>query len=63
MSVHDSEKLQEPGDTIVKEVDPEQGYSKDHTYIIRATADPNYKFDVTDIDHVQRRLKQRHVQM
>lgn len=28
-----------------------------------STSNPNYRFDVHDIDRVQRRLKQRHVQM
>jgi amino acid permease len=53
------EKLQEG--VIAKAVDTEQGYSKEYT--VQAAAEPSYKLDVTDIDHVQRRLKQRHVQM
>lgn len=58
------EKSQEGG--VAKEVDTEQGYSpsKDDTqHIVQAAVDPSYRLDVTDIDHVQRRLKQRHVQM
>ena len=33
-----------------------------HDYVVQQT-DPRYHFDAADLDRVQRKLKQRHVQM
>jgi hypothetical protein len=41
----------------------EKGGSVSPTQDHFASADPRYHFDVHDLDRVQRRLKQRHVQM
>ena len=41
----------------------EKGSSVSPTQDNFKSADPRYHFDVHDLDRVQRRLKQRHVQM
>ncbi|RDB18585.1 putative proline-specific permease put4 [Hypsizygus marmoreus] len=45
-------------DSVEKYVEPEAIHDEH-----RASSNPGYHLDVHDLDHVQRRLKQRHVQM
>lgn len=47
-------------DSIEKFDDTEKGH---HDLPVVAIADSSFKFDAADLDRVQRRLKQRHVQM
>lgn len=44
----------------VEKFDPEKG---EYTHEFVAIADKSFQFDAADLDRVQRRLKQRHVQM
>lgn len=55
----DTEKVQQDHSSVEKSL--ENGPDGPEDFVVRA--DDRYHFDAADLDRVQRRLQQRHVQM